>query len=187
MPRAYPAPTSQPRLRRCRSSRAQVLDGLRSGPTQQARPRVGLLDGSKPQDLSIKGSARFFEASWAGIGRLDWLRLSRNQRQDSPSNAEARSSRVHAFVPTAPQARRRRRAGCRLAPDAPERRACRAGAGTPRHGTVGLRRVFPAHGEGIIPPRPGTLTAPDAHWRRLAPQGAFAWLSMMVPAALTPG
>ena len=46
----------------------------------------------------------------AGIGRLDWLRLSRNQRQDSPSNAEARSSRVHAFVPTAPQARRRRRA-----------------------------------------------------------------------------
>ena len=49
---AYPAPTSQPRLRRCRSSRAQVLDGLRSGPTQQARPRVGLLDGSKPPDLS---------------------------------------------------------------------------------------------------------------------------------------
>ena len=29
-----------------------MLDGLRSGPTQQARPRVGLLDGSKPPDLS---------------------------------------------------------------------------------------------------------------------------------------
>ena len=50
-----------------------------------------------------------------------------------------------------------------------------------------LPDMEPDDGEGIIPPRPGTLTAPDAHWRRLAPQGAFAWLSMMVPAALTPG
>ena len=33
--------------------------------------------------------------------------------------------------------------GCRLAPDAPERRACRAGAGTPRHGTGRRGRHHP--------------------------------------------
>ena len=59
------------------------------------------------------------------------------------------------------------------------------GAGTRAPALVELARALPDmepdDGYLVIPPRPGTLTAPDAHWRRLAPQGAFAWLPMMVP------
>ena len=49
-----------------------------------------------------------------------------------------------------------------------------------------LPDMEPDDGYLVIPPRPGTLASPDAHWRTLVPQGAFAWLSMMISAAIGP-
>ena len=81
--------------------------------------------------------------------------------------------------------RQRRKLAALESPDADWRRM------HPIAALVELARALPDmdpdDGEGIIAPRPGTLTADDARWRRLAPQGAFAWLSMMVAATVTPG
>ena len=49
-----------------------------------------------------------------------------------------------------------------------------------------LPDMEPDDGEGIIPPRPGTLTAPDAHWRRAAPRTAFVALTMNIAASIAP-
>ena len=50
-----------------------------------------------------------------------------------------------------------------------------------------LRDMEPDDGEGIIPPRPSTLAAPDARWRTLAPRSAFFSLTGAIAATLTPG
>ena len=50
-----------------------------------------------------------------------------------------------------------------------------------------LPDMEPDDGEGIIAPRPGTLTADDAHWRSAAPWSAYLSLSANIAATLTPG
>ena len=49
-----------------------------------------------------------------------------------------------------------------------------------------LRDMEPDDGEGIIPPRPGTLIAPDAHWRSAALRTAFVALTMNIAASIAP-
>ena len=49
-----------------------------------------------------------------------------------------------------------------------------------------LPDMEPDDGEGIIPPRPGTLIAPDAHWRSAALRTAFVALTMNIAASIAP-
>ena len=49
-----------------------------------------------------------------------------------------------------------------------------------------LPDMEPDDGVDIIPPRPGTLTAPDARWRTLAPRVAFGSLTANIAATIAP-